>query len=85
VTDLDPALLAPVVREGDYRASLEAVRDRLAAFLDGLSDRQVVQAAPLAKQLTDVLAQLADLPVPDAELDSVENAAASVERILRSV
>ena len=81
----DAVSLEAVVADGDLRKSLEAVRDRLAAFLDGLGERQVVHAAPLAKQLTDVLAQLAALPVPDAAADSVETAQDVVERKLRAV
>lgn len=81
----DDRTLETVVGDGDLRASLEAVRDRLAGFLDGLSERQVIHAAPLSKQLTDVLEKLAALPVPDAEADTVESAQEGVERILRAV
>ncbi|MGZ4524222.1 MAG: hypothetical protein ACXVXO_12530 [Mycobacteriaceae bacterium] len=77
--------LGEVVAGGDYRASLEAVRDRLAAAIDGASDRQLVHVAPLAKQLQDVLKTLADLPVPDAEADSVETAQSDLEAKLRLV
>jgi hypothetical protein len=78
-------LLVDVVAADDHRRSLEAIRDRLAAFLDGLSDRQVVHAAPLAKQLTDTLTQLAALGDPKAPADSVEDAEAAVQEKLRLV
>lgn len=79
------AELTPVVSAGDYRASLEALRDRLAAAIDGASDRQLVHVAPLAKQLQDVLKTLADLPVVDAAPDSVESAQSTLEAKLRLV
>jgi hypothetical protein len=77
--------LADVVAGDDYRASLEAIRDRLAGFLEELSPRQVLHAAPLAKQLTETLEKLAALPDEEAPADSVETAQESVERILRAV
>ena len=77
--------LADVVAENDHRRSLEAVRDRLAGFLDGLSERQVVHAAPLAKQLTETLNQLAELGDPEAPADSVENAQSAIDAKLRLV
>ena len=77
--------LEQVVSEGVYRASLEALRDRLGAGIDSLSDRQLIHLAPLAKQLADVLCTLEDLPVPDAAADSVESAQSVVELKLRSV
>jgi hypothetical protein len=77
--------VSSTVKAGDYRASLEALRDRLAAGIDGLTPRQVIHLAPLSKQLADVLHELADLPVPDAEADSVESEQAEVDRILRAV
>lgn len=83
--DVDVEGLSSAVRSGTYRAQLEALRDDLAASIEGLSDRQVVHKAPLAKQLADVLATLADLPVPDAAADSVETAGAEVEAMLRLV
>lgn len=54
-----PTLL-DIVRSGDRRASLEALRDHLAARLD--DDPHPRDAAPLAQRLADVLATLADLP-----------------------
>ena len=81
----DAVSLESVVSDGDYRRSLEATRDRLAAFIDGLSERQVVHAAPLAKQLTDTLEKLANLPDPEAAADSVENAEDAVAAKLRLV
>jgi hypothetical protein len=78
--------LVPVVANGcDYRASIAALRDRLAAGIDGASDRQLVHLAPLAKQLADVLKQLAELGDPEAAADSVDDAASSVEAKLRLV
>jgi hypothetical protein len=85
VIDVDAEGLSSAVRAGTYRAQLEALRDDLAASIEGLSERQVVHKAPLAKQLADVLATLADLPVPDAAADSVEAAEAEVEAMLRLV
>lgn len=58
-----PASLAEVVRAGDRRASLESLRDWLAQQLL-TSERD--QAA-LARQLTVVLRELDDLPVPAQE------------------
>lgn len=83
--EMTPAGLPGVVRGNDYRASLEALRDRLAAGIDEADGRQLVHLAPLAKQLADVLKMLADLPVPDAAADSVESAEAEVADILRLV
>ena len=51
--------LSHVVASGDYRASLEALRDHLAASVEVVdADKK----APLAKQLADVLDKLANLP-----------------------
>ena len=77
--------LASVVSTGAYRASLEALRDTLAAGIDGAGERQLIHLAPLAKQLADVMRTLEDLPVPDAAADSVESAQSVVERKLRAV
>lgn len=77
--------LVDVMASGDYRASLEALRDRLAAGIDGSTDRQLIHLAPLAKQLADVLKLLADLPVADAPADTVETAQDGVQRKLRAV
>jgi hypothetical protein len=85
VMDVDAEGLAAAVRAGTYRAQLEALRDDLAQAIEGLGERQVVHKAPLAKQLADVLATLADLPMPDAAADSVETAGAEVEAMLRLV
>jgi hypothetical protein len=63
--------LSEVVAAGDRRASLEAVRDRVAAALVGVDDRYV---APLAKQLADVLRELESLPVP-REVSKVDDLA----------
>lgn len=51
--------LAAVVAGGDQRASLEALRDRLAAAVDFAEPREL---APLARQLSLVLAEIAALP-----------------------
>ena len=77
--------LREVVAQGDLRASLEALRDRLAAGIDGASERQLVHVAPLAKQLADVLQALAALPVEGAPADSVESAQDGVLLKLRAV
>ena len=77
--------LAPVVAGGDYRASLEALRDRLAAGIDGATARQLIHLAPLSKQLADVLKVLAELPVADAPADTVESAQDGVLHKLRAV
>ena len=83
----EPAVgaLTGVVGGGNYRASLEALRDRLAAGIDGASERQLIHLAPLSKQLADVLRLLEELPVPGAVADSVESAQGVVERKLRAV
>lgn len=52
--------LAKVVKGGDRRAALEALRDRLAQELDECEYTRDLPA--LALRLTDVLAQLDDLP-----------------------
>ena len=77
--------LKQAVTAGVYRDSLIALRDRLAAGIDGANERQLIHLAPLAKQLADVLRQIEELPVPDAAADSVESAQAVVERKLRAV
>jgi hypothetical protein len=86
VTDEMPAeALAPVVAAGDYRRSLEALRDRLAAGIDGASSRQLIHLAPLAKQLADIMRVLDEMPDEDAPADSVETAQEDVQRFLRAV
>lgn len=55
--------LPEVVREGDHRASLVALRDHLAERLLS-ADKD---AAPIARQLTIVLRELALLPNPAVE------------------
>ena len=77
--------LKQAVSEGSYREALEALRDRLAAGIEGANERQLIHLAPLAKQLADVLQTLEQLPVPDAAADSVESAQSVVELKLRSV
>lgn len=51
--------LAEVVATGDYRRSLEALRDRLAEQVEIIEGRDL---APLSKQLADVMRELANLP-----------------------
>jgi hypothetical protein len=51
--------LETVVAQGDFRVSLEALRNHLAAELDQSDGRGT---AALAKQLTDVLKAIAALP-----------------------
>ena len=77
--------LESVVHAGDYRASLEALRDALAAGISGAGERQLIHLAPLAKQLADVMRTLTEIPVPDAAADSVESAQNVVELKLRAV
>ena len=77
--------LESVVCTGDYRASLEALRDTLAAGIDGAGERQLIHLAPLGKQLADVMRLLEEMPVVDAAADSVESAQSVVERKLRAV
>lgn len=55
-----PRTLHAVVNEGDHKASLEALRGRLAREIDRSEGRDV---APLAKQLADVLRELHGQPV----------------------
>lgn len=69
--DPKPTALPDVVREGDLRLSLTALRDHLAERL--LSAER--DAAPLARQLTIVLRELAALPNP-AEESKVDEIAA---------
>lgn len=58
-----------VVAEGDLRASLEALRDRLAQAVDVCEPREL---AGLAKQLGEVLKALASMPgVEKSELDDL--------------
>ena len=52
-----------VIAEGDLRAALIALRDHLAARLQ-VAERD---AAPLARQLADVLRQIDELPAPETE------------------
>jgi len=68
--------LPDVVREGDHRASLIALRDHLAERLL-TADKD---AAPLARQLQQVLSQLAALPAPESESKLDEIAARRAAR-----
>jgi hypothetical protein len=60
-SERSPDGLAKVVAAGDRRASLEALRDFLAARLEAVDPDKT---APLAKQLADVLRELSTLAVP---------------------
>jgi predicted DNA-binding helix-hairpin-helix protein len=70
-----PEPLLPVVADGDYRRSLEALRDRLAAGIDRATDRQLIHLAPIARQLADVLRAIEELP-DEAKADAVDDIAA---------
>lgn len=52
--------VASTAATGDRKATLEALRDHLAASIDDVDVRYV---APLAKQLADVLRELSELDV----------------------
>ena len=58
---------------GDYRTSLEALRDVLADRLMVAADdpRRLIHVAPISKQLSDVLARIESLP--NAERASVSD------------
>jgi hypothetical protein len=58
---MPPSKLLQAVQSGDRRASLEALRDRLAMSITRGDD--VKSVAPLANQLRAVLAELDELPV----------------------
>jgi hypothetical protein len=67
-----PEAVAPVLAQGDMRASLAALRDRLAVEIDeapagcsecGRVDGRVI--ATLTKELTAVLARLDEMPMPE--------------------
>ncbi|MFF0469342.1 hypothetical protein ACFYPX_18160 [Micromonospora zamorensis] len=53
-----------MIRTGDRRKSLEAIRDKLAAELDDAFGRD---AATIAKELTSVIREIDTLPVGGAE------------------
>lgn len=55
--------MVDVVAEGDRRTALVALRDHLASRLL-VAERDV---APLARQLTEVLRQIDELPAPETE------------------
>ena len=54
--------LQEIVAEGDVGASLEAIRDRLAAELATAGPRE---AAPLAARLVEVIGRIASLPAKE--------------------
>ena len=65
----EPESLPEVVRAGDHRASLIALRDHLAERL-AVAEKD---AAPLARQLQIVLTQIASLPASESgsKLDEI--------------
>jgi len=83
--DLGSVTIGPAVAAGTYRQKLEAIRDKLAASIDGAGPRQLIHVAPLTKQLTEVLRLLEELPDENAPADSVETAQETVEAKLRLV
>jgi hypothetical protein len=87
----EPRSVAEVVPEGNRRASLEALRDRLAAELEdttwekhkaecrcvcGMGDGRLVAA--LSKELRSVLAELDAMPAPPSQKEPLDVIAASV-------
>lgn len=66
--------LMAVAQTGDRRATLEALRDKLAARIDDGTDPR--DMAALARRLESVLAQLDDLRVP-AKKETVADALAA--------
>lgn len=66
----------------DYRERLERTRDALEARMEGASDRDF---APLVARYQSVLTELATLPNPNAEADTVESAQAAIADRLRPV
>lgn len=55
----ESAGLSGAVSTGDHRQALEALRDRIAISIEQVDPDKV---APLAKQLADVLRELANMP-----------------------
>lgn len=66
----------------DYRERLERTRDALEARMESAADRDF---APLVARYQSVLLELATLPNPNAEADSVESAQAAIADRLRLV
>lgn len=57
-----PKSFVEVIASGDQRASLEALRDKLASRIEAAEPRET---AALAKQLADVIARIETLPVKE--------------------
>lgn len=57
-------VVSSVVKQGNRRASLVAIRDNLATRLDTCPPREV---APIAKQLVDTIREIEDLPIEKEE------------------
>lgn len=69
-----PELLEPVVQSGDRIASLEALRNKLANAIDLCESARDIAA--LSRQLTEVIAQIADLRPVQKAGDPVDEIAA---------
>ena len=76
--------LLAVVATGHYRASLEVIRDELAAGLLEARDRSLIHLPAIAKQLVEVLERLETMPSADSR-DSVNSAQDDTEALLRLV
>lgn len=74
----DHRSLAEIVAEGDQRASLEALRDRLAGWIDAA--KYAKDIGPLAQRLADVMEKLDALPDPARESTVDDLAAARAAR-----
>lgn len=66
------------VRTNDRRAALVALRDSIAATIDGTDSARDVAA--LAKRLMEVMREIDALPDPESEADPVEAARRKRER-----
>lgn len=73
--------LSSAVRSGSLRDQLVALRGYLAARLDDFPHPR--DAAPLAKQLAEVLVKLDELPVDDGEVSPVVDLTARINEKLR--
>ena len=76
--------LLAVLSTGHYRASLEVIRDELAAGLLEARDRSLIHLPAIAKQLVDVLDKLEMMPSADTA-DTVNSAQDETEALLRLV
>lgn len=68
MSDTTP-LVAPAASSGDQLDTLVALRDRIAHELD--VTRSARDVAALSRQLTEVLALIADLETPEEEHDEL--------------